>query len=416
VRALDALVRLLRLLLPTGRPPGEPYPALRVVLLWAVTRAIGIVILVLAPAVSADVNYYLLALNGGNDQLPGGLREYPLPAVWLVSLPNLLARDDAALYPWLFLGLMLAVDAAFTWFLQRGATSDAVLVWLAAGPLVGPLLWTRFDIVTGAAVAAALILLLRRPVVSGLLVGAAALLKLWPVLLLPALGAPRSSRRPLLLAAVLLGAGVSLLVLVLEGPDRLLSPLRYQSARGVQIESLWALPLMAAWAVSEQPWQIFFSDYLALEIGGPGDGLVRALSAAATAVVVGLVAWTAVRLWRRPAGASATDVAWAVLSASALLVVANKVFSPQYLIWLVPVAAALIALDRSAAALRCAAALLVAGVLGQLIYPVLYVWIWTPGDYNLLGTALLALRLVPVIWVAWTATREIWLRSAPVRV
>jgi hypothetical protein len=413
VRALDALLRILRRLLPTGLPEGEPYPGLRVAALWLATRAIGLVILVLAPAVSADVNYYLLALNGGNDKLPGGLKEYPLPAVWLVSLPNLIARDDAGLYPWLFLALMLIVDAGFTWFLQRSATSDAVMIWLAAGPLVGPLLWTRFDIVTGAAVAAALILLLRRPVVSGLLVGTAALLKLWPVLLLPALGAPRTARRRVLLAAVLLGAGVSLLVLVLEGPDRLLSPLRYQSARGVQIESLWALPLMAAWAVSEQPWQIFFSDYLALEIGGPGDSLMRALSAAATVVVVGLVVWTAVRLWRRPGAVGSADVAWAVLSASALLVVANKVFSPQYLIWLVPVAAALIALDRSATALRCAAALLVAGVLGQLIYPVLYVWIWTPGDLNLLGTALLALRLVPVIWVAWAATREIWRRSAP---
>ena len=105
-------------------------------------------------------------------------------------------------------------------------------------------------------------------------------------------------------------------------------------------------------------------------------------------------------------------MAWAVLSATTTLVLANKVFSPQYLIWLVPTAIAVVALDRGRTALRCALALLVAGAISQVLYPALYGTIAEAGTFNLVGIALLVARLVPIVAVAVVATRQAWRLSA----
>ena len=86
----------------------------------------------------------------------------------------------------------------------------------------------------------------RRPWLTGALTGLGAAIKLWPALLAGAFAVRRRGRGPMLGAFVGVGFGLAALSLAAGGASRLFSPLTWQSGRGLQIESVWATPLMVA--------------------------------------------------------------------------------------------------------------------------------------------------------------------------
>ena len=179
------------------------------------------------------------------------------------------------------------------------------------------------------------------------------------------------------LAFVVVGFGLALISLVFGGWSRLISPLTWQSDRGLQVESIWATPLMVARALSPDRWIIEMSQYQAYEVFGPGvDGWVG-VSSIATLVGLALIILLTVRAFRQD-GSTPVAIGFVVLATVAIMIVTNKTLSPQYLLWLGGPMATLLILQRHAAPdevkliRRIAGQLLVLALLTQLVYPVFY--------------------------------------------
>lgn len=411
-RAAGSVERWVTLVLRGRTDPGEPWRPVRLALVWLITRLLVLLAIPLVPTVVGDVNYFAKVTTLGPGPGYGTLSEYPLPAVWLLRVPAVLSGHDEAAYGIWFVGLMLLVDGLLLLALQRLCDRpEAVTAWLAAGLAIGPLLIVRFDLVTGAAVAVALLVVVRRPRAAAVAMVAAAGIKLWPAVLVGAVGAAAGRRKAYAVAAVVASVILVAAALVLEPWDRLLTPLTYQTGRGLQIESLVAYPFMVLLSLGADGYHVAFGAALSYEVSGPGTAAAAQLSTVAMAAAVAWALWGTALLWRRRSEASlVVPAAWVVLSSMCLLVLSNKVFSPQYLAWLVPVGVAVLAVTGERLARTCAWLLILAALAAQLSYPWLHEALLDPraGAAHVLAMLTLLARLVLVGVVAWLAVRRTW--------
>jgi hypothetical protein len=359
------------------------------------------------------------ALAAG-DGLPAGddRWQYPPGAAVVLAVPAVLERLTGIGYPVGFVAGMLAVDAAVTAVLLRRCSASAAGLWAVGGWAVGQVMFTRFDVVpAGLAVLALLASAGRRWMPAGAALGAGALVKVWPVLLLPAFGyrrrsagdegdgngdadgqgAPTRVRDVRALAGGLAAAAAGLAaVMAATGWWRDVGGfLGAQKARGLQLEAVPATPFVIVRMLG-------IGDAPAYEFGSMqfSSAAAQTVAAACSLAGVGIVVAATVRWWGlgwgrgRTSGSSAADRAFILL---ALVVVTARVLSPQYLIWLLAVAACRPApwKGRSPIPARGAAAgrvargggngrgdtrwhrrpavlLLAAALLSQLVYPVAY--------------------------------------------
>lgn len=376
-----------------GRRPAY----LWAVIAWVVTRALVFVIWwTLAPFVHGDVRYYFRSLSELGRLGPQHvLVEYPTPVIILLGLPYLVSFGRWWLYVLWFILAMLALDALFAralWRFGGPARKWTVGFWIVFVALMGPTAYLRFDLVPGVLGGFALLALVRRrQEVAGAALGLGAAVKLLPALTFPSLLARTDAaqsaddlrRSRLRATAGFAGTGVLLALgsLLWAGWTRLISPLTWQSDRGLQVESIWAgLPmLLRAFGMS---YDVAMSRYNAFEIIGPLRGVMLAASDAS--MVVGLLAIAAAYWWwlrfRSGTPYLGTVIALAVLC---IMIVTNKTFSPQYIIWLGgPMAVLLVLGDEHGrpsgvarprqTARRLAGALLVITALTQLVYPLMY--------------------------------------------
>jgi hypothetical protein len=362
-----------------------------IVIVWLVSRTVS---LLLVPTkaertILGDVLYYHRKLSALFDVgLDETLIEYPTPVVWILLLPYGAAAGSLVGYFVGFLGMMLLLDAAFTYALYRSAGRRhdvAVDFWLLFVFLVGALSFLRFDLLPAVLAGGALLAARRRPWVTGALTGLGAAVKLWPALLIPSFLAYRPDRRAAGFAFVVVGFGLAGVSLLAGGWSRLFSPLTWQSDRGLQIESIWGTPLMVARVIRPDGWTVDMSRYQAYEIFGPGVGVSLLVSNLATLVGLAVLALLFVRAFRA-AEVTPVAVGFLILTTVAVMVVTNKTLSPQYLLWLGGPAAALLLIRDGAtveerpAIRRTAYALLLLALLTHLVYPLLY-----PGLLGLWG-------------------------------
>lgn len=388
-------------------------------LVWLLTR--GFVLwLFLGPHswVTGDVAYFADSLSRVAEVgLVGTLVEYPLPGVVLVGLPWLAVEwlDRPDLYAEAVLVLGLATDAAFTGLLHRfgrPARSAGVVVWLLAVPLLGATTYARFDLVPGVLAAAAVLLLVRHPRVAAASAAVATGLKLWPALVLMAIAARRRERWTVLGVAAAVGTALVAATVVLAGWGRLVSPLTWQADRGLQIEAVLATPAMAAWAVDPTGHTVSYSAFNAFEISGPGVPVLLATTTALGALLVaGLVLLWALA-WRRGDSLTPDAIVWLCLASVSGFLVSSKVLSPQYLLWLLPLAAAGLAVADSSRGVRrlrrWSGVLLVTALATQLVFPVLYAGLTTHGAGSTWVVLLLAARNALLVWLLVDACREAW--------
>ena len=203
-------------------------------------------------------------------------------------------------------------------------------VWVVGVPLLGPTAYARYDLMVAAVAVAALVLGARRPRVLGALAAFGALLKGWPLLVLAGTRRGRDTLRSWGAAAVT--GTVLLLAAVLALPGAL-DFLDAQRDRGTEVESLGALVFQFArhlgWAGEVR------LHYGSVEFLGPYVGLVSTLAQVLSVLALGWLLW-----WRRrardwPPGTLADAAFVAVL----LFTTTSRVISPQYMLWLVGLAA-----------------------------------------------------------------------------
>jgi len=388
----------------------------RIVLGWLLTRAVVIVALVAfegSRGVAGDLNYFATELQrSGTTGLGATLTEYPLPAVAAAAVPMLLAQlaGSTGLFWLMFLVLALVLDALFTLFLHRRSGPDdgtAALFWLVAVPLLGSISIARLDLLVGVLVAYGVVVAAQRPRLAAAALSVATGLKLWPVLVLPGLLA--SSRRRAWTVAVVAALGAALAggTVIVAGWGRLLSPLTYQSERGLQVESVIATPLMSVWAVARDPWQVEYAASRSFEVCGPGAAALLLMSTVLTVgLAIGFVVLS-LRLLRngRPSVAS---LIWFAMAVTSGFLVSAKVLSPQYLLWLLPVVAAGLAVAPSRPLLRWGVCLLSVAALTHLVYPVLYGGLVEPEPYTWLSVTLLAARNVGLVVLMVSASVQAW--------
>jgi hypothetical protein len=391
-----------------------------IVIGWLITRVLMLGILAgFERFVVGDVFYYHRKINAlftaGLDRT---LYEYPTPVVWILALPYGVAFGSRIGYLIAFIVLMLALDAVFTYALWRstGRRHDTSIdFWLIFVLLIGPLSYLRFDMLPAVLAGGALLAARHKPWVTGALTGLGAAVKLWPALLIGAFLSYRSDRRPAGLAFVIVGFGLALISLIFGGWARLISPLTWQSDRGLQIESIWATPLMLARAASPDQWLVDISQYQAYEIFGPGVDVWIVISNLATLLGLTMIILLTIRAFRHN-GSTPVAIGFVVVATVAIMTITNKTLSPQYLLWLGGPMAALMVLrpnasvDEQPAINRMAGQLLILALLTQLVYPLFYDgYLGRSGQLMIiLSTVVTAIRNLALVvftveacWLAW---------------
>jgi len=218
--------------------------------LWAISRAfLGYEWSHFASFIVGDVDYYLSQITSSTTW-SSSLYEYPTPVAWAFQLLRVLTGGDSGAFVWGFAISMLALDAAMARITWRESNPrwrvPAILTWIVFVVFMGPIAYFRFDMAPAVLAGAGAFLYKRRPALAGSLIACGAAIKLWPALLiLPMLGMGKKGTR----AATgfgITGGVLALASLAIGGWQRLLSPLTWQSNRGLQVESLPATPLSCA--------------------------------------------------------------------------------------------------------------------------------------------------------------------------
>ena len=271
------------------------------------------------------------------------LSEYPDAGLWPVRAIIQLSGDHAYVFLTLFSGFLIALSTAFFFYLLN-RSHRAALFWAAFTAAAGPIAYSRLDLIPGLLVAATAAALFTHPKLASALLGFAAMSKLWPAALAAGL-VDRWNRSATWARLATFGGTlvvVGAITALTSGWDRLVSPLTYQDVRGLQIESILATPLIVAAAFFPGQWHIAKAPSKSFEIFGPGvDQLLTASSVLMMCTMLFGLGWA---LWRFLGDAwSPRSTALFFLTMVLLLIVSNKVFSPQYVAWFGPLLAVLVA-------------------------------------------------------------------------
>ena len=270
--------------------------------------------------------------------------EYPPAALPVIIAPALIADRRPAYDRWfdremaLCGCLALLASALCLRRLDAGARRTAAALGLVAlSPLlIGSVILSRFDLwPTALAVSALAALLWDRRVTAAVLLGAAIGAKLWPAALLP-LACIWLVRRHGFRAAAWFGGVTGLVTAAIFLPFTALSPhgighsFYRQFARPLQIESLGASVLIALHRVAHLRLGTTYG-WGSQNVGGP---YVHATELATSVLGVALL----VAVWALFARGPATPARLVTSAAAAVvtLLAFGKVFSPQFLIWIVP--------------------------------------------------------------------------------
>jgi hypothetical protein len=341
--------------------------------------------------------------------------QYPPAAAFAILSPALLPFLG---YASAFYVLACVCDAVGFGVLLRagrrpGRSTRGAWVWVVGIALLGPTAYARYDVMVTAVAVAALLAGLggapargRRaaagrpggPRLMGALSGVGALLKVWPVLLL--LGTPRGRWTRLSWASAVAAGAAVVLVCALYGPGGF-AFLTFQRDRGTEVESLGALVFHVARHFGWQG-QVLLN-YGSVEFVGPYVSLVSHAAMGLTALGFCWLLWWRVRA-RVFTAATLCDAAFVAVL---VFTTTSRVISPQYMLWLVGLAAVCMVVRESAMALPAAFVLVATGV----------TLLEFPGGFGHVvgsdaqGIALIALRNGLLVAATVVGARLLWKRT-----
>ncbi|MER5944683.1 glycosyltransferase family 87 protein [Streptomyces sp. NPDC001904] len=373
---------------------------------WALTRTLLLlcvfkVIVVPGPDVTSDVS---VIYHGWFDILRTGT--FPLDDVtWQYPPAAAVAILSPALLPFLeyasafFLLAFLADAVVFLMLLHMSGRQEAsrrgVWVWVAGLPLLGQTVYARYDVMVTAVAVAAVLAAARHPKAAGVLAAIGALLKVWPVLILLGTRRGRATRESWGAAALTVGGLVLAFVVAMPGAMAFLT---FQRDRGTEVESLGSLVFHVArqfgWSGTVQ------LNYGSVEFLGPYVDLVSMLAQVLTALAFG---W--LLLWRLRARAwGPATLADAALTAVLLFTTTSRVISPQYMLWLVGLAAVCLLFRESRMTLPVWL-VLAATFVTFLEFPI---WFSHVVASDALGLTLLLVRNGLLVVASLSACRRLW--------
>jgi uncharacterized membrane protein len=291
--------------------------------------------------------------------------EYPPAALPVFAAPSLF---DGYGYRGTFRFLMFLCDVA----LVLGVAAIAGFwpaVAAALAPLaLGSVVLSRFDFWPAAlAIWSVACLLRRRPYLSALLLGTAFAAKLWPAALAPIIvvwlartAGTRAAARWLLTAVAT--AAAWFLPFIVLSPGGVGHSFHAQLGRPLQLESLGGAVLLAVHHATGSSLHVV-SSFGSQNLAGTG---VHAAELATT--IVGLAALVVVWLLSAVGAPTQERLLASAAAAVAALVAFDKVFSPQFMIWLIP----FVLVVRGLRGIVAALLLFVALILTQTWFPAHY--------------------------------------------
>jgi hypothetical protein len=314
------------------------------------------------------------------------------------------------------------ITAMLLWTARRRDTWQGPWYWIVGVPLLGPLVYGRYDVFPALCVVVALALMGRgvaarvsdgarsgdlngRRWVAGVLIGFGTAIKIWPGLSI--FGMPRTKRGWQTIATVAVSAAASIgaMSFFFTGTG---SWIGNQGGRGIEIESLWAMP----WMIGKRlhldhvvTSKVVYGSYQ-IEPPGGGHNLTASLigltaDAALVSEVLAfglMIYWWWRKKWRPAVVADSTFVA------TLIFIVTSRVISPQYLIWLLAVAGFCL-LYKDTTQRRSALLVLISLPLTQFEFPFDF------GSYrNVHITALfvVALRNLVLVAAMYYGFRDLW--------
>ncbi|MDQ0990426.1 glycosyltransferase 87 family protein [Streptomyces sp. V3I7] len=379
-----------------GRPVAwllGAWGAGRLVLLLLVFRVVALPGADVTTDVSVIYQGWFEVLRQGTFPLDDVTWQYPPAAALAILSPAVLPFLG---YASAFFALACLADLAVLALLvsaglRPGRSLCGAGVWVAGLPLLGPTAYARYDVMVTAVAVAALLTAARHPRAAGALAGFGAMLKVWPALLL--LGAVR--RRTWAAAALTAASVAALFALAMPGAFAFLT---FQRDRGTEVESLGALVFHVARHFGWQG-QVLLN-YGSVEFLGPYVGAVSTAALGLTAAAFG---W--LLLWRlRARRFLPHTLADAAFTAVLMFTVTSRVISPQYLVWLIGVAA--VCLGYRAGRMALPTWLLLAAALVTTVeFPLCFGNVVASDRY---GVGLLVLRNGLLLAAALLAARRLW--------
>jgi hypothetical protein len=335
---------------------------------------------------------------------------YPIGAI----VPIVLA--DAAgplLYQLLWFLMTAALNAGTVgiltdWGRAKGGY-PAAWFWLLVTLLLSPVGLLRLEGLTAPLVIMGLVLLARRPVVATALLTIATWIKVWPAAVVLAIVATNRRRLRVIVTGAVLSGSVAVAVWLAGGLDHLTGFVTEQTDRALQLEAPVTTPWVWLAAIGHNGTAIYQNhDIATREVSGPGAGAAAAaMTPLMFLVLAGIFILMLVALRRR------RDPAPLMLLGSLALVttfvVLNKVGSPQYLLWIVPVVTVGILHDRAAWRVPAYLAVVIS-LLTTLVFPVFYLPL-VRGDAG--AVLLLTLRNgLLVVLLCWSVA-ALWRMAVP---
>lgn len=240
--------------------------------------------------------------------------------------------------------IVTALNAAGTYFLLRAPRTQSGIApawfWLFFTMFMGFLSFARVEGITTSLVLVALLYAMERPAVAAALLSVATWIKVWPAAVVVPLLIASARRFQVLLAGIAVSATVAIVTVLGGAGSHLFDFAVNQGDRGMQLEATFSTPWV--WLSVFNVGDSRIADNVAInstEVYGPGAEVAAFLMQ--PLLIVAALAGATVMVWALRRGAERQEL---LLEGSLLMVSAfivfNKVGSPQFIIWLLPVVVA----------------------------------------------------------------------------
>jgi hypothetical protein len=299
-----------------------------------------------------------------------------------------------------FVALAVMMDAAVLAALITASKRRAIghhlpaAMWLVAPLVMGPIILGRFDVFPTLMMVLAL-LAANEPIRSGFWLAIGTLLKVWPGLGILALKRKDLPKAVASFAATSV-AGSVLLKMWWPGSFSFIDG---QKSRGLQIESIGALPYMWWNATSHVVTTEF--RYGAIEVVARNTSFVSLVITVITVVLLGrIVLW---RLRGRIESVPASDVALATVL---IAMTTSRVLSPQYNVWIFGILA-VCTFEPGKHFERISQLFFISAFAGQILYPFAYVSYQSGEALPTIIQTIRVFALIAATYLAWQQIKPV---------